>query len=86
MILQLESALFQASQLQFVVAHVVGQKFDHRVQIAMFNFQLDDAPLYILVWFSEDRHYSPTMSQNNAKPVQTRYLLKLLLTSVYPYV
>jgi hypothetical protein len=47
MILQLEFALFQASQLQFVVARVMGQKFDHRVQVAMFDFQLDNAPLYI---------------------------------------
>jgi hypothetical protein len=47
MILQLEFALFQASQLQFVVARVMDQKFDYRVQIAMFDFQFSDAPLYI---------------------------------------
>jgi hypothetical protein len=45
MILQLEPALFQAPQLEFVVACIIRKKLDHRVQVAMFDFQFDDAPL-----------------------------------------
>jgi hypothetical protein len=47
MVLQLQLALFQAPQLQLLVIHVARQYFDHRIEVAMFNLQFDDAALYV---------------------------------------
>lgn len=45
MILQLQFALFQSTQLQFVVARLMAKDVDDRVEIAMLDFELNDAPL-----------------------------------------
>jgi hypothetical protein len=47
MILQLQLALFQAPQLQLFMIYVARQYLDHRIEVAMFNLQLDDAALYV---------------------------------------
>jgi hypothetical protein len=47
MILQLQLAFFQAPQLELVVTRIMHQKFDDRVQIAMLDFQFDNAPLQV---------------------------------------
>ncbi|OWW20895.1 hypothetical protein AYR66_16875 [Noviherbaspirillum denitrificans] len=49
-ILQLEFALLQASQLEFVAQDITRQQFDHCVEIAMFHFQFDDSSLYLFRW------------------------------------
>jgi hypothetical protein len=49
MILQLQSAFFQASQLQFVAMQVQSQQIDDGIEVAVFDFQLDDATLYIFL-------------------------------------
>jgi hypothetical protein len=47
MVLQLQLALFQAPQLQLLMIHVARQYIDHRIEVAMFNLQFDDAALYV---------------------------------------
>src|SRR5690606_8974787 len=46
-ILQLQLAFFQTPQLQFVMARLACQHCNDGIQIAMLDFELDDAALYI---------------------------------------
>jgi hypothetical protein len=46
-VLELQFAFFQAAQLQFVVPYVAHQQLDDGIQIAMLDFQLNNASLDI---------------------------------------
>lgn len=50
MILQLELAFFQATQLKLVMPAIAVQQLDDGIQITMLNFQLDNSTLYIFGW------------------------------------
>lgn len=45
MILQLQFTLFQTSQLQFIAQHVCRQKCNHRIKIAVLDFEFDNTLL-----------------------------------------
>jgi hypothetical protein len=46
-ILQLQFALFQSPQLQLFVIHVARQYLDDGIEVAMFDFEFDDAAPYV---------------------------------------
>lgn len=47
MVFQLQLALFQTSQLQFLLSRILRQPLDDRIEVTMFHFKFDDAALNI---------------------------------------
>lgn len=50
MILELQFAFLQASQLKFLMPQIMDQRLDHCVEITMLDLKFDDAALDVLRW------------------------------------
>jgi hypothetical protein len=47
MVFELQFAFFQSAQLQFILSSGKNNGVNHRIQVAMFDFQFDNTPLYV---------------------------------------
>ncbi len=69
MVLQLQFAFLQATQLQFILMAILDQRLDDNIQVTMLNFKFDNATMYL---FDRTHNYMVALRRvDNENPIES---------------